>query len=153
MFILKAIIRLDKPLGLFYDDDVESAVIPICLPWNDNDVGRNLSNGAVMTVTGWGRVTNSKHDTKLSYEKHNVPTPLLQKLDVPLVSKVECLKVREYRLFLQLDFDLQFCAGGEEGRRLVLQHVKIVWNLDHLDELYHIIIFVRAILEAIGQFT
>ena len=74
-----------------------------------------------MTVTGWGRVTNSKHDTKLSYEKHNVPTPLLQKLDVPLVSKVECLKVREYRLFLQLDFDLQFCAGGEEGRRLVLR--------------------------------
>ena len=82
-FFLKAIIRLDKALDLFYDDDVESAVIPICLPWNENYVGRDLSDGAVMSVTGWGRVTNSKHDTKLSYEKHNVPTPLLPKIRCP----------------------------------------------------------------------
>ena len=71
-----------------------------------------------MTVTGWGRVTNNKHETKLSYEKHNVPTPILQKLDIPVVSKVECLKIREYRELFQLDFSLQFCAGGEEGKQV-----------------------------------
>ena len=110
-----ALIRLDKPLQFYYDAEVQTAVIPICLPWNEGDVGRNLTNGTIITVAGWGRSTNLEHLTKINVALYNAPTPYLQKLDVPLVSEAECLKVTYFRKILQMDFDLQFCAGGEDG--------------------------------------
>ena len=98
--------------GAYYDDDVKSAVIPVCLPWNENDIGRKLTDGANLTVTGWGRSTNNEIENQINLAKFSVPTAHLQKLDVPLVSSVECLKVQIYKERLQLNFDLQFCAGG-----------------------------------------
>ena len=117
---LSALIRLNEPLPFYYDDDVKSAVIPVCLPWNENDIGRNLEAGIKLTVTGWGRSTNNEYTNRFNIANYNVPTTLLQKLDIPLVSEIECLRVRHYREKLQMDFDLQFCAGGEEGKNSLL---------------------------------
>jgi len=111
-----ALIRLNEPLPFYYDDDVKSAVIPVCLPWNKNDIGRDLNAGVKLTVTGWGRSTNDEYTNRFNLANYNVPTTLLQKLDIPLVSEIECLKVKPYRERLQMDFNLQFCAGGEEGK-------------------------------------
>ena len=111
-----ALIRLNEPLPFYYDDDVKSAVIPVCLPWNENDIGRDLNAGVKLTVTGWGRSTNDEYTNRFNLANYNVPTTLLQKLDIPLVSEIECLKVKPYRERLQMDFNLQFCAGGEEGK-------------------------------------
>jgi len=113
---LSALIRLNEPLPFYYDDDVKSAVIPVCLPWNKNDIGRDLNAGVKLTVTGWGRSTNDEYTNRFNLANYNVPTTLLQKLDIPLVSEIECLKVKPYRERLQMDFNLQFCAGGEEGK-------------------------------------
>lgn len=115
---LSALIRLNEPLPFYYDDDVKSAVIPVCLPWNENDIGRNLEAGIKLTVTGWGRSTNNEYTNRFNIANYNVPTTLLQKLEIPLVSEIECLRVKHYRERLQMDFDLQFCAGGEEGKIL-----------------------------------
>ena len=84
ILFLPALIRLDKPLPFYYDDDVESAVIPVCLPWNENDIGRKLTDGANLTVTGWGRSTNNEIENQINLAKFSVPTAHLQKLDVPL---------------------------------------------------------------------
>ena len=73
-----------------------------------------------MTVTGWGRSTNDEYTNRFNLANYNVPTTLLQKLDIPLVSEIECLKVKPYRERLQMDFHLQFCAGGEEGKNSFL---------------------------------
>ena len=69
----------------------------------------------MLTVTGWGRSTNDQRINAENFARFNVATTHLQKLDLPLLSKGECLKVDVYRQILQLNFDLQFCAGGEKG--------------------------------------
>lgn len=114
-----AIIRLDKPIPLYYDEkdnDVQSAVVPVCLPLEDNDVGRNLADGDRLTVTGWRRTRNSQFQTNFTLFQQNEPTGILQKRVIPILSKVECLKIGHYRENLQLNFDLQFCAGDKEGK-------------------------------------
>ena len=118
IYFFSALIRLDEQLPFYYDDDVKSAVIPVCLPWNENDIGRNLTAGVNLTVTGWGRSTNDEYTNRFNLAKFSVPTTKLQKLDVPLVSTIECLKVKHYKERLQMNFDLQFCAGGEAGRNI-----------------------------------
>ena len=99
-----------------YDDGFQSYVMPVCLPWNGNDVGRNLADGDRLTVTGWRRTRNSQFRTNLTLLQQNEPTGILQKRVIPILSKVECLKIGHYRENLQLNFDLQFCAGDKEGK-------------------------------------
>ena len=40
-----ALIRLDKAVPLHFEDQGVSGAQPICLPWNENDVGRNTKDG------------------------------------------------------------------------------------------------------------
>ena len=40
-----ALIRLDKAVPLYFEDKGLSGVKPICLPWNENDPGRETIDG------------------------------------------------------------------------------------------------------------
>ena len=40
-----ALIRLDNAVPIYFEDPDISGVKPICLPWNENDVGRKTKNG------------------------------------------------------------------------------------------------------------
>ena len=54
-----ALLRLDAPVPLYSDDPKSSNVIPVCLPWNELDPGRDIESWAdeLAIVTGWGRIT------------------------------------------------------------------------------------------------
>ena len=47
-----ALIRVDRPIPLFSEDSSLSSIIPICLPWLENDPGRNLAEGELLMFTG-----------------------------------------------------------------------------------------------------
>ena len=40
-----ALIRLNEPIPLFYEDSSISSVIPVCLPWSETDPGRTMNSG------------------------------------------------------------------------------------------------------------
>ena len=42
---------------MFDEDPEASGASPICLPWDKDDIARDLQGGDYALVTGWGRVT------------------------------------------------------------------------------------------------
>ena len=113
-----ALIRVKQPIP-FYDpkNPKESNVKPICLPWNFNDPGRNIFDGDILRVLGWGRVTNNKILHAATRTNLGAGDAILQYLDVPAVSKRKC---KEYDAFRNYDLKSshQLCAGGEDGECL-----------------------------------
>ena len=75
-----ALIRVAQPMTLFDED--ESAVVPVCLPWTAGTVVENLGEDDKLTVTGWGKVTNSVRYTLAQLKRFRVSERKLQKLQV-----------------------------------------------------------------------
>ena len=50
-----ALIRVNEPIPLFSEDPRKSSVIPVCLPWKENDPGRGLKEGDQLVNTGMQR--------------------------------------------------------------------------------------------------
>ena len=75
-----ALIRVAQPMTLFDED--ESAVVPVCLPWNAGTVVEDLVEDDKLTVTGWGKVTNSVRYTLAQLKRFRVSERKLQKLQV-----------------------------------------------------------------------
>ena len=48
-----ALIRLNEPVPLYSEDPEKSSVIPICLPWQENNSARNLNEDTNVIMTGW----------------------------------------------------------------------------------------------------
>ena len=128
-----ALIRVKHPIP-FYNprNPKESNIKPICLPWNFNDPGRRISDGDILRVLGWGRVTNNKILDALTRASLGAGNAIQQYLDVPAISKQKC---KEYDAFRNYDLKSshQLCAGGEVGECL---------NIDYYDN----IMFVNEIL-------
>ena len=57
-----------------------------------------------MRVVGWGSTSNTKYKITLS--------PVPQKLDIPVQTPDLCENLGE----IQLNKDIQLCAGGEPGK-------------------------------------
>ena len=108
-----ALIRLDEAVPLHQENPAISSVVPVCLPWNNNNPGNNLIRGDKLLVVGWGRITNNKEQNREMLLRNKVSTRTLQKLFVPIVgtncSTQEILKK-------PLDFTKQICAGGEASK-------------------------------------
>ena len=93
------------------NNGIESFVSPICLPWNLDDPGFSLKTGDTTMVTGWGRVNNNNTMHILNYRRYKVASPILQKVELPLVDIAKCLNA-----YPTMNEETQMCAGGEEGR-------------------------------------
>ena len=48
-----ALIRLNESVPLYSEDPEKSSVIPICLPWQENNSARNLDDDTNVIMTGW----------------------------------------------------------------------------------------------------
>ena len=92
------------------NNEIESFVSPICLPWNFADPGFSLKGGDTATVTGWGRVTNNVTISKENYKQYRVASRTLQKIELPIVDIDECLVA-----YPTMNKETQMCAGGEKG--------------------------------------
>ena len=108
-----ALIRVDRAIPLFSEDSSLSSIIPVCLPWLENDPGRNLAEGEELMFTGWGRTSNngavSIYDYHYNIRKNRVSSKKLQQVQLPYLSKDDEKCTR---------FDIkdsQICAGGEKG--------------------------------------
>ena len=98
-------------MPLYYDDNVNSIVTPVCLPWEPNSVGRNLTEGSVLTVTGWSRISKDP----VQYSHFNNPgSDILQKSTLNLSSEEKCINQKMYKdEEIEFDFHLQFCARAQ----------------------------------------
>lgn len=105
-----ALIRFDKAVPLHQESPTTSYVIPICLPWNNDNPGNNLIEGDKMLVVGWGRITNNKEENRENLLRHKVSTRTLRKLLVPVVG-TDCSTQEIVKK--TFDFTKQVCAGGE----------------------------------------
>ena len=106
-----ALIRVDRPIPLFSEDSSLSSIIPICLPWLENDPGRNLAEGEELMFTGWGRTSNNGAESNIYIRKNRVSSKKLQQVQLPYLSKDD-----EKCTGTGFDVkDSQICAGGEKG--------------------------------------
>jgi len=95
-------------------------VQPICLPDLDltnllGEPGHNSLNFGKAIVAGWGRTYNSTADDTIDI----VSTPVLQKLEVSVLSRQTCVKkYKNIGLDIEQDLSLKehMCAGGEYGK-------------------------------------
>ena len=105
-----ALVRVSESIPLFSEDPSISSVIPICLPWKENDPGRNLKEGDSLVFTGWGRTigrNNLNQRQKLIRDKVN--SKHLQAIELPYFPN-ENENCSKFKLT-----NLQICAGGEKG--------------------------------------
>ena len=99
------LIRVDRPIPLFSEDSSLSSIIPVCLPWLENDPGRNLAEGEELMFTGWGRTSKRSLLANRNFIMNRVNSKKLQQIQLPYDEKCTGFDVK----------DSQICAGGEKG--------------------------------------
>jgi len=115
------LIRLKAPIPLFDKNDrTKSNVLPVCLPWNRNDPGRELDsdNSNELLVLGWGQTTNNPIQRCQNFRRVGAGVFILQQLAVPFVSWRNCKEqfgLSNDSTFV-FDEESQFCAGGIKGK-------------------------------------
>jgi secreted trypsin-like serine protease len=105
-----ALIKLNEPVTLYDEDATNSYVMPICLPWSDdNFIKTNWANveSKNATVAGWGSTGRYlKQLENIVY--FGVTTPHLQTAKVPFTNEKCRQDHPEY-----FDQKTHLCAGGE----------------------------------------
>ena len=110
-----ALIRVKNPIPLYQNRNIAlSNVIPICLPWNINDPGRNIYNGVRLKVLGWGRTSNDRYAFNQEVKRIGAGSDVLQQVDIPNITNRKCKTYSAFNV-IQLDSKKQMCAGGENG--------------------------------------
>jgi len=77
---------------------------PACLPHHNANVESLYQVGEHGIVSGWG----------LLDENHKTGSETLQHVSVPIVDSTKC--IRAYSRLVQMDSNLQFCAGNNRGQ-------------------------------------
>ena len=110
-----ALIRVKTPIPLFQNrNKALSNVIPVCLPWNINDPGRNIYNGVRLKVLGWGRTSNDRYAFNQEVKRIGAGSDVLKEVDIPNITNRKCKTYSAFNV-IQLDSKKQMCAGGENG--------------------------------------
>ena len=105
-----ALIRLDEAVPLYEENPGVSLVVPVCLPWNENNPGNNLNQGDEMLIFGWGRITNDRQTIGTNLLRFKVSTRTLKKHYERIAGK-DCSTQEIVKK--KFDFSKQFCAGDE----------------------------------------
>ena len=87
----------------------------MCLPWKKNDPGQDLKSSDKLVVTGWGRTTNDEIEAAATFDRFNVSTPILQKVELTELAHEECIAQFAFRNVIRA---MQLCAAGEKGKQL-----------------------------------
>jgi secreted trypsin-like serine protease len=111
-----ALIRINDAVPLHQENEFESSISPICLPWNTN-VDMETREDQIATVAGWGRTTRRKTENSLrNLLKNNILVKVLQELDLPIANE-KCKTDPTTRTYISVfDPEIQICAGGEKGK-------------------------------------
>ena len=110
-----ALIRLNEAVPLFQENPSESYANPICLSWLEEDPLRELKEGKLAIVSGWGRTTRKeRRGTIKSLIELSAGSEVLQRVRVPIANKEKCERFNSSPED-QFDFRIQLCAGGKRG--------------------------------------
>ena len=110
-----ALIRLNEAVPLFQENPSESYANPICLSWLEDDPLRELKEGKLAIVSGWGRTTRKeRRGTIKSLIELSAGSEVLQRVRVPIANKEKCERFNSSPED-QFDHRIQLCAGGERG--------------------------------------
>ena len=89
-----------------------SNVRPVCLPWQENDPGRDLKENKKAVVTGWGRVKTSLKDIERK-QKFGASARNLLYVRLPIANQV-CEDDPDLEQYW--DPETKICAGGKQGK-------------------------------------
>ena len=89
-----------------------SNVRPVCLPWQENDPGRDLKENKKAVVTGWGRVKTSLKDLERK-QKFGASARNLLYVRLPIANQV-CEDDPDLEQYW--DPETKICAGGKQGK-------------------------------------
>ncbi|XP_059098645.1 venom serine protease-like [Tigriopus californicus] len=86
-----ALVRLNKKAILSIDDQSMSSLVPVCLPWGSREPSPPpVKVGTNLTVIGWGITEKSPLEQRTNIEQFGVAEPLLQKVEVGVISESSC---------------------------------------------------------------
>ena len=111
-----ALIRINDAVPLHQENEFESSVSPICLPWNTN-VDMETQENQIATVAGWDRTVRRKTQSSQRFVlNNNINVNILQELDLPIANE-KCKTDPTTTKFIKVfDPEIQICAGGEIGK-------------------------------------
>jgi hypothetical protein len=68
-----------------------SSLVPVCLPWGSREPSPPpVKVGTNLTVIGWGITEKSPLEQRTNIEQFGVAEPLLQKVEVGVISESSC---------------------------------------------------------------
>ena len=84
----------------------------MCLPWKKNDPKIDtIDEGSLITITGWGKITNDNRKSLKAYLEYSVATRTLRKVEIPITQP----GTPASKKCKTNDTNIQFCAGGIKG--------------------------------------
>ena len=95
----------------------QSVVLPVCLPWNEDDPGRTIDENDQLLMSGWGQSTNKSSEVIENLQKFQASTSILQELFVQ-VNDPKCQE--EHPDFTNAT--TQICIAGERGTYLIFNN-------------------------------
>jgi len=107
-----ALIRLEELVPLHTEDPIRSIVAPVCLPWLQNDHGRNLEKNDGVLVSGWGQVTNLK---KAKSEAERT----LRKQPLKITNNNDCTGIQDSQICAASKRQNKDSCTGDSGGPLV----------------------------------
>ena len=107
-----ALIRLNEPVPLFSEDSKKSWAKPVCLPWKEDDAGRDIYDEDKVTLTGWGRIKTSLKDIERK-KKFGASARNLLYIQLPVANDV-CDKDEQLKPYW--DPETKVCVGGKQGK-------------------------------------
>ena len=107
-----ALIRLNEPVPLHNEDPQNSYVKPVCLPWMEDNPGRDLKEGKKVVVTGWGKIKTSLRDIARK-QRFGASARFLQYVKLPIANE-DCSTDPDLAPYW--DPNTKVCAGGKQGK-------------------------------------
>ena len=106
-----ALIRLNEPVPLYNEDPKKSYVKPVCLPWMEDNPGRDLKENKKVVVTGWGKIATSLRDIARK-QRFGASARRLQYVQLPIANEV-CNTDPDLKPYW--NSTTKVCAGGKQG--------------------------------------
>ena len=113
-----ALIRIEEAVPLYQENEFQSSVSPICLPWNTN-LDKETQEDQYARGAGWGRTVGKKSDETLqNVLNNNINIDSLQELGLPIANEKCENDPKTTKIIRVFDPEIQICAGGIKGEHI-----------------------------------
>ena len=105
-------------MPLYQENEFQSSISPICLPWNTN-LNEETQDNRYASGAGWGRTVGQKSgETLQNVLNNNINIDRLQELGLPIVNEKCKNDPKTTNIIRVFDPEIQICAGGIPGKHI-----------------------------------